>query len=238
VIARVQHPDTRVVLLHGLMGTASSHFGEAIRHWHRAYRLYPVDLPGHGSCGADAPPGYYGRVVDWFCRALDRVGPAHVIGASYLGGTVALHAARRRPELVRSLVLSGYTAEVPASAFAAWSTSFRSLADARPELQDLYRRLHGERWSATLAAVTEDCRSSYAATIAARWDALETLPIPVLLANGDLKQNERDAANHYAGGRGAVTGRAISGAGHLPMVDRPADFAAVVEDFWGDQRSR
>jgi pimeloyl-ACP methyl ester carboxylesterase len=223
-----------IVVLHGLMGTAASHFGKPIETWRERRRVYPVDLPGHGACKADAPAAYYSRVADWFCKALEKVGPAHVVGASYLGGTLGLLAARRRPDLMRSLVVSGYAAEVPPAAFVAWSASFKLLADANPEMQAAYRQLHGPRWSATLAAVTEDCKASYDTVIAMRWSEIEALPLPVLLANGDLKQNEREAARRYALKVGAISGRIIEDAGHLPMIDRPDAFAAAVEQFWLD----
>jgi pimeloyl-ACP methyl ester carboxylesterase len=224
------------VLLHGLMGTAASHFGQQMGAWRKDRRVYPVDLPGHGTCGADAPPAYYRRVTEWFCRALEKIGPAHVVGASYLGGTIGLLAARRRPDLVRSLVVSGYTAEVPPAAFAAWSAGFRLLADGNPQMQAAYRQLHGPRWSATLDAVTEDCRTSYETEIALRWSDIEALPLPVLLANGDFKENEREAARRYARPVGALRGRIVEEAGHLPMVDRPAAFAAAVEQFWSEHQ--
>jgi pimeloyl-ACP methyl ester carboxylesterase len=225
-----------VILLHGLMGTAVSHFGRPIESWRRNRRVYPVDLPGHGTCKADAPPAYYNRVTAWFCRALEAIGPAHVVGASYLGGTIALLAARRRPDLIRSVAVGGYTAEVPQAAFAAWSDAFRLLAEANPPMQAAYRQLHGPRWSATLEAVTQDCRTSYETDIAMRWAEIEGLPVPVLLANGDLKENEREAARRYAETVGAVTGRVVENSGHLPMVDRPDDFAAAVEQFWDEHR--
>ncbi|MBV8688179.1 MAG: alpha/beta fold hydrolase [Alphaproteobacteria bacterium] len=224
-----------IIVLHGLMGTAASHFGRPMAAWRERRRVYPVDLPGHGACKADAPAAYYSRVADWFCRALEAVGPAHVVGASYLGGTLGLLAARRRPDLLRSLVVTGYTAEVPPAAFVAWSASFKMLADANPGMQAAYRQLHGPRWGDTLAAVTEDCKASYETVIAMRWSEIEALPLPVLLANGDLKQNEREAAGRYASGIGAITGRVIEDAGHLPMVDRPEAFAAAVEEFWLEQ---
>ena len=221
-----------VVMLHGLMGTARSHFFPQLLRWRARHRLFPIDLPGHGSCPADAPDEYYARVIDWFCTALRRVGPAHVLGVSYLGGTIALKAALRAPELFRTLAISGFAAEVPAKAFLAWSGSFSVLADQTPSLRRLYTDLHGSRWSATLDTVTRDCRASYETVIATKWSDIESLDPPTLIVNGDWKQNERDAAMRYQASGAPVEACLVPGAGHLVTVDQAELFGEAVEDFW------
>lgn len=65
------------------------------------------DLRGHGR--TERPPAGYGldQAVEDLWALLDRLGidhPVHLLGNSY-GGTIALEAARQRPERVRGLVL-------------------------------------------------------------------------------------------------------------------------------------
>ena len=95
-----------VVLLH-----SSCH---SRRQWRRLaaelagrYRTLALDLHGYGETSGPRDPEAFGiddevRLVE---RVLERVtGPAHLVGHSY-GGVVALAAAVRRPERVRSLAL-------------------------------------------------------------------------------------------------------------------------------------
>ncbi len=80
---------------------------------HHGYRVAAVDLPGHG--GSDGPPlESIGEMADWVIDvvgALD-IGPAHLVGHS-MGTYIAMEAAARSPESVRSVVLIGTAAAMP-----------------------------------------------------------------------------------------------------------------------------
>ena len=105
-------PDDRPVLLliHGAGMDAT--VWQLQTRWlaHHGVRAVAVDLPGHGRSGG-APLGSVVAMADWTARFLEAaaLAPAHVAGHS-MGTFVGLELARRRPELVRSLVLCG-TAE-------------------------------------------------------------------------------------------------------------------------------
>jgi pimeloyl-ACP methyl ester carboxylesterase len=100
-------PDGRpIVLLHGLGGSRSN-WAFVAPELARTRRVLVVDLPGHGrSSPLPAAPGL-GPYADRVARLLEEEGhaPADVVGHS-LGGLVGIRLAARRPELVRSLVLS------------------------------------------------------------------------------------------------------------------------------------
>jgi 3-oxoadipate enol-lactonase len=95
-----------LVLVHGLGGGAAN-WGELASPLARRRRVLVPDLPGHG--GSDALPAaptlaaYADRVVKLF--ELEGMAPAPIVGHSF-GGTVALRAAIRRPELVSGVVLA------------------------------------------------------------------------------------------------------------------------------------
>jgi len=80
---------------------------------HHGYRVAALDLPGHG--GSDGPPlESIGEMADWVIdvvAALD-LAPAHIVGHS-MGTYLAIEAAARRPELVRSIVLVGTAVAMP-----------------------------------------------------------------------------------------------------------------------------
>jgi len=102
-----------VVLIHGAGMNRTAWQLQTRYLAHHGYRVAALDLPGHG--GSDGPPlASIGEMADWVAdvvEALD-LGPAHVVGHS-MGTYVAMEAAARRPDTVRSIVLIGTAAAMP-----------------------------------------------------------------------------------------------------------------------------
>jgi pimeloyl-ACP methyl ester carboxylesterase len=102
-----------VVLVHGAGNDRTA--WQLQTRWlaHRGLRAVAVDLPAHGS--TDGPPlASIGDMADWLLEWLDvaELAPVHLVGHS-MGSLVALEAASRRPESVRSLVLLGTAEAMP-----------------------------------------------------------------------------------------------------------------------------
>jgi pimeloyl-ACP methyl ester carboxylesterase len=91
-----------VVLLHGALGWGAQTFAEQYV-LADSYRLHVVDRRGYGASPHQGEVGWPVDVPD-LLSLLESLGGAHVLGHSY-GGVVALIAAGRRPDLVRSLVV-------------------------------------------------------------------------------------------------------------------------------------
>ena len=93
------------VLIHGFTGSLNDWlFNHAVLAKQRA--VYALDLPGHGQSSKDVGDGsldvFISTLVDWLdALGLSRV---HLVGHS-LGGAVALGAALRNPDRVRSCTL-------------------------------------------------------------------------------------------------------------------------------------
>ena len=221
-------------LLHGLLGTAPGHFAPQIRAWRDRFQLVPVDLPGHGRCPLDARRPYYATAQEYLAALVGRFGPGHLMGASYLGGTIALRAALYSPDSVRSVVLTGYVPSVPDEAIAAWAAGFTPLADGNPELAAQYERLHGTRWRATVDTVAAELAECYADSVAVPPALLAQLRVPTLLANGSLKSSERAAVAEAPDLSPYLSAELIEGAGHIAGHERPAEFNAAAERFWRD----
>jgi pimeloyl-ACP methyl ester carboxylesterase len=107
-VQRVGGGDETVVMLHGLLiDNLSSHYyavAPAVAD-HMDVVLY--DLRGHGHTERPADGYKLDDAVSDLFAVLDTLGvtgPVHLLGNSY-GGTIALDAAIKRPERVRSLVL-------------------------------------------------------------------------------------------------------------------------------------
>jgi pimeloyl-ACP methyl ester carboxylesterase len=112
------HGDGDPVLLMGGWGT----YGHGnLRHAPKVllsgYRLIVFDYRGIGASTDDGGPATMSRLADDAAAVLDAVdaGATHVVGIVGMGGCIAQELAIRRPELVRSLFLSGTWARVDAT---------------------------------------------------------------------------------------------------------------------------
>jgi pimeloyl-ACP methyl ester carboxylesterase len=94
------------LFLHGLGSARAGQKSETLlahaRAQGRAFVRY--DLRGHGASCGKVGRSTVSELIDDAIRALERLGPATLVGAS-LGGVVAAHTAARRPDLVAGLAL-------------------------------------------------------------------------------------------------------------------------------------
>src|SRR5262252_10782946 len=107
------------------------------------YRVYALDLPGHGTSAKDVGDGSAGTLAGAVLGVLDAIGAerAHLVGHS-LGGAVAVAAAARNPGRISSLTLiapSGFGPEINAG-------YLRGFADAqtRRELKPVVGQLFAD----------------------------------------------------------------------------------------------
>lgn len=221
-----------VYFLHGLLSSAHYHFAPQLEAWKNELTLVPIDLPGHGNCQVNAGPSYFDLALRYSTGVINRFGRGDIIAASMLGGPVAVRCARARPDLVSRLVLAGFVPDVPQDAFLLWLEGFRRLADENIKLAEWYEQVHGRRWKETLEYFIEDVERRYPEDIRVTSQMLSDLQAPVLITNGSLKSNERNAALHADALGHRVCGRVIEGAGHIPSRDCPEEFNVAVEAFW------
>ncbi|HEY0636610.1 MAG TPA: alpha/beta fold hydrolase [Pseudonocardiaceae bacterium] len=221
-----------VYLLHGLLGTAYAHFGAQITRWTTGHRVVPVDLPGHGRCPLDAGDRYLDQSLDYVLAVLERFGRGRLVAASHLGGPLAVRAAAARPDLVDSLVLTGFAPGLERGAFLGLLAGFHRLAAEHPPLAAEYERLHGGRWAGTLDAFSAHVGRDFEGTALVRPEALAALDVDTFICNGSHKSVERDAARGAARLGPRVRGRVLDGAGHIASLDAPDAFTTAVEDFW------
>ena len=232
-----------VLLLHAL--------GTDLQVWDRVLALLPdhlryirFDQRGHGR--SDAPPAPYamGALVADAEAVLDAlaVRDCMVIGLS-MGGLVAQGLAVKRLDLVRGLVLSGTAARIGSpemwhrridevrqtglDAYAAGAMQrilgprYQSHPD-HPYLHDLLIRTDPDGWAGCAAAIAGT--DFYTTTASLR---LPTLAIAGANDSTTPPDLVRETAELIPGHRFAL----MRGVGHLPMVEKPAEFAALVETF-------
>jgi pyruvate dehydrogenase E2 component (dihydrolipoamide acetyltransferase) len=210
------------------------------------YRVYALDLPGHGTSSKDVGDGSVGTLADVIHGVLDAIGAerAHLVGHS-LGGAAAAAAAARDPRRVSSLTLIapvGFGPEINAG-------YLRGFADAqtRRELKPVVGELFADESLVTRQLV--DDLLAYK-----RLDGVETALHTLLdtLLDGDTQRTDSAAALAAAGGAVPVTvvwgsadriippahaesvaGAArhvVDGAGHMPHMERPTEVQAAVEE--------
>ena len=209
------------------------------------YRVYALDLPGHGTSAKDVGDGSLGVLADAVTGVLDALGAgrAHLVGHS-MGGAVALAVAAGAPGRIASLTLiapSGFGAEINAG-------YLRGFADAqtRRELKPVVGQLFADESLVTRQLVDDLLGFK-------RLDGVDEALHALLgtLLDGDAQRGDSAAALAAAGAVPVtvVWGRAdrvipaaqaesvagavrhvIDGAGHMPQMERPAEVQAAIEE--------
>ena len=210
----------------------------------RGLRIIRFDKRGHGL--SDCPPAPYAMedLVSDAEALLDGLGlRACVFVGLSIGGMIGQGLAARRPDLVAALVLSNTAAKMGDAAM--WQTridairagGIEALADAvmerwfspaflsRPELTAWRNML-------TRTPVEGYVGCCHAIAGADLSESTSTLSLPVLAIAGREDGASPPAlvqgtADMIAGSRFAV----IEGAGHLPCVEDPAAYAALLNEF-------
>ena len=207
-------------------------------------RILRFDLRGHGL--SDVPPAPYamGALVRDTERLMDHFGlkDAVILGLS-IGGLVAQGLAVKRLDLIRAMVLSNTAAKIGRPE--QWSErtaairagGMEALADATME------RLFGRNWRLNPAMPT--LRAMFTATDPEGWcgcaaaisgtdfyETTATLTLPTLAVAGANDGSTppdlvRETAELVRGHRFQL----LRGAGHVPMAEKPAEYAAVLTAF-------
>ncbi len=207
-------------------------------------RILRFDLRGHGRSDVPEPPYAMGALIRDTEKLMDHfaIKDAVVVGVS-LGGLVAQGLAIKRLDLVRALVLSNTAAKIGSPAL--WAQ--RSAEVARDGLQayapGALERMLGRKWrdSPVMPRLRDMLLASdpqgwigCAAAIAGAdfYTTTATLTLPTLVIAGANDATTppdlvRETADLIRGARFEL----IRGAGHLPMLDQPRAFAALLQDF-------
>jgi 3-oxoadipate enol-lactonase len=232
-----------VVLLHAL-GTNLSIWDAVVPLLPPSCRVLRFDQRGHGGSDVPEPPYAMGALIRDAERMMAHFGmrDAVVVGLS-LGGLVAQGLAVKRLDLVRGMVLSNTAAKIGSAAM--WGervaqVQATGLADYAPGAM---ARMFGRRWQEVagmprVRAMLEGmdprgwvgCASAIAGTDFYTPTAGLTLPTLAIAGAHDGTTPPdlvRETADLILGSRFHL----MRGAGHLPMVEKPAEYAAVLSEF-------
>jgi pimeloyl-ACP methyl ester carboxylesterase len=206
----------------------------------RDFNVFIFELPGHGAAQS-AELQDIGSCARWVKGALDelKVAKPFVIGHS-MGAAVAMSLALQYPDLAKALVLVGASAKLRtpmlASAVEEMKKDFRrgmeSFCDvvfAKAAPPGMKRLAVDEMMKSPPQVIVHDMAAVFRFDISGE---ARTIRGPTLLVCGDEDagspvEHSRYLADQIAGSRLAI----VSGAGHLPMVERADEFNKKVEDF-------
>ncbi len=233
-----------VVLIHA--GVADSRMWDPQwAAWQTRFALTRLDLRGFGRSGP--PLGPFSHAADVLgmldAAAIER---ALVVGASF-GGLVALDLAAAHPGRVAGLVLAD--SPLPGTD---WSDEMRGFFAAEGQALaagDLEQAtdVNVEFWlptapEAVRATIREQQLRAFELQAGDEADeslltddlsgALATLVVPTLVVTGeDDKTDFQEIADHLAATLPDARRAVVAGAGHLPSLERPEGFDAVVLPF-------
>ena len=244
-----------LVLLHGWALHAGL-FAPLIPELARRFRVYAVDLPGHGYSPPVAPNSF-DAIVQALDDAFASVGePLSVLGWSF-GGMLALRWAHAKPERLTKLILVATTPRFVASTDWPHAIAPQALARFADELTLAYRLTLQRfltlqtRGTAEGNALLKELRArllelgvpskaalqdalALLSTIDLRRDAAQ-IRTPALVVAGD-----HDALTPAAAGRWLARTLPnaryanIAGAAHAPFLSHPTAFYDVANSFFDD----
>ncbi len=236
-----------VVLAHAL-GLDGSMWDDLARELASSCTVLRYDMRGHGGSAVPAGPYTQQQLVDDAARVIREwgVGPVAFVGLS-MGGMVAQGLSVQHPQLLRGAVYANTVARYGDEAKAGWQARIAAVAQGGVAavvetvltryLNDDFRREHPEVLAAMRAKLLRAPDAGYLAACHAvagvDWlDALPSVRTPVLVIAGARDAGAPPAAGQaiaerIAGARFEV----IDGASHLPPVETPAAFTALVKGF-------
>ncbi|MDM0087868.1 MULTISPECIES: alpha/beta fold hydrolase [unclassified Variovorax] len=244
--ARTPAAGTAVLLPSLFFG--ASMFEEVAAQLPPQWRVVCPDHRGQGASesGLRAPTmGQLAADTEALIQALGD-GPVHLVGSS-MGGYVAMELAVRRPDLLRSCVLSCCTAEAEQQPerFAALEAALRAQGPAAL-VDGLVQTMFGSHFIEAASPALAHWRQHFAALDAripdavhevfarnSHVDSLSRLTMPVLLFSGALDRAKKPAdmqfiADRVPGSRHIV----LEASGHTPPIEQPGRFAEALAAFW------
>ena len=227
-----------VVLIHGA-GGSHLYWPSEVRRL-AGYRMYALDLPGHGKsggCGQQSVPAYAGVVLEW----LEAIGlrRAVLVGHS-MGSAIAMSLALDHPEQVLGLCLVGAGARLrvapalleSASSQSTFYTAVETVvcwsfsSKAEPRLKELAAKRMAETRQSVLYGDFLAC-DAFDET-----ERVSQIRKPSLVMCGvDDKMTPLRYAQFLADSLPNATLKTIPDAGHMVMLEQPQAVAKSLADF-------
>lgn len=236
----IANPDPSlpaVILIHGAGMDSSAWFLQTRYLAYRGFRVFAIDLPGHGHSGGETIATVEG-MTEWLGQFMEaaELESAHLVGHS-MGTFIALELAALQPEKVASIVLMGTAPAMPvhpqlisdaennlpaaAALMTAWSHAKPAHVGLHPTpglwmlggAQALVER-------SKPGVLASDFRACAAYTNASQAAIAVTAKSTVIIGAGD-KMTPAKAGQKLAQSLGDCTVITLADTGHMMMVESP-----------------
>ncbi len=226
-----------IVFIHGAGGSALSWLFQKA-HFERSNRVILIDLPGHGRSGGTSS-GSIDACSDAVGEALETIacGPAYIAGHS-MGGAVALRLAISRPSLARGLILIGTGAKLKVYPEILQGILNNKEATARTIIDTAFSeavptalkdRVFAEYMKNDALTIFNDFTACDTFDLMGSLDAI-TVPTLVICGTAD-RFTPPKFSRYLAGNIAGASLELIADAGHMVMIEKPAEVNAAIEKF-------
>lgn len=225
-----------IVFLHGGLSYYDRSFAAQKAYFSTFRTVIGIDQRGHGHSPDDNQPFSYDQMADDTAAILQQlhVGPADIVGHSD-GGNVGLILARRYPQLVRRLVVSGASFRGDLNGLWAyvrfrWSRHSHFAAAQPLDIRRSYDAVSpdGDAHWLEFASKTQDLWATWQVISPADLAAIRT---PVLVMAGDHDAIPIDHTVALFHNLTAAELCVLPATGHETMKERPDEFNRVVRTF-------
>jgi len=236
--------DGAPLLFANSLGTDLHLWDGVLAHLPAGFRIIRYDKRGHGASSVPPAPYTMGALVRDAEALLDHLGirGAAFVGLS-IGGLIGQGLAVKRPDMVRALVLSNTAAKIGTAEMwqaridAVRTGGIEAIADAvmnRWFSRDFLAAGDVAAWRDMLVSQPPEGYIGCSAAIAGTdfFTPTSGLRLPVLgLAGSEDGATPPDLVRETVALVPGSQFHLFRRAGHLPCVERPADFAGVLADF-------
>ena len=239
-------PDGRPVLFSNSLGTDMRLWDPILPLLPAGLRIIRYDKRGHGLSACPSGPYAMGALVADAERVLEAAGAtgAVIVGCS-VGGMTAQGLAAKRPDLLRAAVLSNTAAKIGTREM--WDERIRmahedGMGAMAPAIMERwfskgFRESDAVHpWRRMVETTPPDGYAGVSAAISGTdfHAVVQDIRMPVLaIAGSEDGSTPPDLVRETADLIPDARFELIRGAGHLPMVEKPEAFAALLTDFLG-----
>ncbi|MGD6873306.1 alpha/beta fold hydrolase [Sutcliffiella horikoshii] len=218
-----------IVFLHTGLQTGMTDFEEQREYFQSEFKVILPDLRGHGKSTSQELSNYYEDSAADLKDTLDHLGveSAHIVGCS-IGALVGLFFAKRFPEKVKTLTLSGMMAEKPAN----WSEIHLNMVEQQNSLLEdeqvgaYFEQLHGDGWREFINLAEEEDSYPFEET-----SDLGGLEMPTLFMVGEENANETRGVIIAPLLNKQIHVSVIPFAGHLVHSEQPEVYNQILKRF-------
>lgn len=225
-----------IVFLHTGLQTGLTDFEYQREYFKEKYKVILPDLRGHGNSKADELANFFEDSATDIAETLNHlnVASAHIVGCS-IGALVGLIFAKRFPDKVKSLTISGLQSQKPSN----WLALHREEVKQQTQLLqnheaiEYFDRLHQSSWRQLLETVQDENWYPFKET-----GDLSGITSPILYMVGEGLEAETKGALYYPTIKEDVHVSIIPFSSHLVHLEQPEIYTKILEKFVGNMNER